>query len=230
MTDRAVIFDLFGTLIPNYDAVEYARVARAMAEIVGAPVADFARLYGSETWSRRATGALATTEDAIAYVCAALDLPMDTARVAEATGIRIDLTRRTLRPLPGVVDTLETLRGRGYGIGLVSDCSAEVPLLWPGTELSALVDAAIFSCDVGMKKPDPRIYLLACERLGVQPSACLYVGDGSGQELSGAAAIGMTPVLVRVPYAETTDTDRPEVTTWDGRDVMTIPDILALIE
>lgn len=225
---NAVIFDLFGTLIPNFAAVEYQRVTDAMAAAVGAPAGDFARAYGVGTWTLRATGRLKTTEDAVRCVCEMCGIATNEGRVAEASRIRIELTQRVLRPLPGVIKLLEALRARGVHCGLVSDCSFEVPLLWPQTTLAPLIDAAIFSCVAGVKKPDPRIYLLACERLGALPQQCLYVGDGSGQELSGAASVGLTPVLVRVPYAETADTERPEIATWQGLAVDSVADVLEM--
>jgi len=49
------------------------------------------------------------------------------------------------------------------------------------------------------EKPDPRIYHLALERLKVKPQDCLYVGDGSSHELTGARKVGMHPVQIHVP-------------------------------
>jgi putative hydrolase of the HAD superfamily len=49
----------------------------------------------------------------------------------------------------------------------------------------------VLSCEVGLKKPDPAIYLLACERLGVQPAECAFVGDGGSHELDAAHSLGM---------------------------------------
>jgi len=187
------------------------------------------RVYGAETWHQRATGALASTEDAIAPTCRSLGFPSAVAGIAEAARVRIALTRRSLRPLPGVVDTLPALRARGYKIGLISDCSAEIPLLWPGGVLAPLIDAPVFSCIAGVKKPDPRIYALCCERLHVRPHECLYVGDGSEQELSGALAAGMQAALVRVSFAGATNPDRPEVIAWRGPMINTIPDVLTLV-
>lgn len=60
-------------------------------------------------------------------------------------------------------------------------------------------------------KPSPVFYLRLCERLEVPASACLYLGDGSDDELSGAAAVGMTPVLL-----DAEDTAAPR---WNGRRV-----------
>ena len=65
---------------------------------------------------------------------------------------------------------------------------------WSRSPLRPCFDAAIFSCNVGAAKPDPAIYLAACEALGVAPAECLFVGDGGADELRGAAALGMIPV------------------------------------
>ena len=54
-----------------------------------------------------------------------------------------------------------------------------------------MFDAAVISHEVGMRKPHAEIYLHACELLAVQPSGCLYVGDGAYGELTGAAEVGI---------------------------------------
>ena len=56
-------------------------------------------------------------------------------------------------------------------------------------------DTAVFSCHVGYMKPDPEIFQICLERLGLSGPECLYVGDGGNQELIASAAAGMTPVL-----------------------------------
>ena len=107
--------------------------------------------------------------------------------IEEAARLRVDFTRRTLRsPLPGAIEALEETRSLGLKTGLVSDCSAEVPAVWPQMRLASLIDMPVFSCSARVRKPDPHIYLMACQRLNVSPEDCLYVGDGAGQELTGA--------------------------------------------
>lgn len=59
-----------------------------------------------------------------------------------------------------------------------------------------MFDETVISGDVGMHKPQPEIYLLACERLGVQPSDCVFVDD-LRENVEGADAAGMTGVLHR---------------------------------
>jgi putative hydrolase of the HAD superfamily len=64
-----------------------------------------------------------------------------------------------------------------------------------------LFDEAIISGDVGLHKPQPEIYRLACERLGVQPADCVFVDD-LRENVAGAEAVGMTAILHR----DSTDT------------------------
>lgn len=61
---------------------------------------------------------------------------------------------------------------------------------------ASLCDFIIYSHEVGMSKPDPRIYLLTCERLGVQPHEAIFVDDAE-RYLIGAQEVGMHGVLFR---------------------------------
>jgi FMN phosphatase YigB (HAD superfamily) len=57
--------------------------------------------------------------------------------------------------------------------------------------MCAYFDVAVFSCVVGLAKPDPKIYLLACQELHVPPAHALFVGDGGDDEIAGAGAAGL---------------------------------------
>jgi putative hydrolase of the HAD superfamily len=117
---------------------------------------------------------------------------------------------------------LDELRSRDLPLALVSDSSSETPALWPESRLSARIAVTAFSCLVGRRKPDPAIYLHAVRQLSVTPEACLYVGDGGGGELTGAAALGMRVIRLRPPGDVPTDRydddhafDGPEIPTLD---------------
>ena len=69
-----------------------------------------------------------------------------------------------------------------------------------------LFDATVISGEVGLHKPQPEIYLLACERLAVEPAAAVFVDD-LRENCAGAEAVGMTAVLHR-DTAETIATAR----------------------
>ena len=62
----------------------------------------------------------------------------------------------------------------------------------------ALFDHVIESSLVGLRKPDPRIYHMSCEALGVEPKDCIYLDD-LGINLKPARAIGMTTIKVIDP-------------------------------
>ncbi len=68
--------------------------------------------------------------------------------------------------------------------------------------LAELFDAWVISGEVGLRKPDPAIYELAAERLGLAPDACVFVDDLPGN-LKPALALGMATVLHRGDAAAT---------------------------
>jgi len=115
------------------------------------------------------------------------------------------------------------LRKSGFKIGLISDCTYEIPLIWEETSLSPHFDNVIFSCNFGIKKPDPRIYHLACKKSKVKPKNCLYIGDGSSRELSGALNVGMFPILIRSPSEK--DSVRIDEENWDGPRISSLSEI-----
>ena len=229
MKYKAVIFDLFGTLINNYSIQQHEGVLRQMASVLAAPSEDFVRLW-YDTFNERCTGVFQNTEANIDYVCQKLGVLVEDSQRSLAARIRLDLTARSMIPVPESIAVLSHLKSEGYKTGLVTDCSAEVPAIWQDTPFAPLFDVAVFSCLVGLKKPAPRIYRLAMERLGVEPHSCLYIGDGSSQELTGAAAVGMHPVLIRDPDEDSTEVHRvdAEVEEWDGSVISSLKDVLTL--
>jgi putative hydrolase of the HAD superfamily len=94
---------------------------------------------------------------------------------------------------------LRTIKALGLRTALISDCTHELPAFLPSMPIAPLLDVNVFSVEVGRCKPDPLIYLEACWRLRVAPEDCLYIGDGGSQELTGAAAVGMTAVRLAAP-------------------------------
>jgi putative hydrolase of the HAD superfamily len=226
---RAVVFDLFGTLVDNFSIKEYRQVLKDMTSILKVPEDDFGRAW-RETFPERVNGAHATHQESIAIICRRLGVPVSKSQIERAAELRLDFTLRSLVPRPGTVATLTTLRERGYRTALVSDCSPETPAVWAKTAFVSLFDVTVFSCVAGMKKPDRRIYLIASEGLGVSPRDCLYIGDGSSRELTGALAAGMRPVMIRDP-AETADTHYIErEDDWEGPRISLLKELLELLE
>ena len=74
---------------------------------------------------------------------------------------------RWFRPRSGSTETLHALRARGYPVGMISMCAPDAPAMWRASELAPLVDIAVFSCEVRLRKPHPEIYRAATDALGV---------------------------------------------------------------
>ena len=79
----------------------------------------------------------------------------------------------------------------GHGAGMARD-AAEASAV---AAILARFDAVIESSKVGLRKPDPKIYLMMCDMLGVEPCACVYLDD-LGINCKGAASTGMTAIKV----------------------------------
>jgi putative hydrolase of the HAD superfamily len=228
MKYKAVIFDLFGTLVDNFTVTEYKQVLEVMSSALGTPQEDFSQLW-RDTFSLRTNGTHRTQQESIRYICRELGVAVTEAQVEKAAAIRLEYTLKTLQPRREAVLVIKNLKSLSYKIGLISDCSPETPAVWSETPFRGLFDVTVFSCVAGIKKPDPRIYHIATDSLQVRPEDCLYIGDGSSTELTGAKNVGMTPVLIQVPD-ESPDThfiDREE--NWEGRVIASLREVLELV-
>jgi putative hydrolase of the HAD superfamily len=227
MKYQAVIFDLFGTLVNNFSIREQNAILLQMASIVSAPADEFMRLWLG-TFNERATGILPSPETNIEYICRKLGIRTENAHIRKAAKIRFDLTVRSMVPRAGAIELLSSLKTCGYKTGLISDCSAELPAIWQDTPFAPLIDVPIFSCTAGMKKPDPRIYRIATDQLGVEPETCLYIGDGSSGELTGAAQVGMHPVLLSL-LEDNPDAHQIDREEWAGPTISSLSEVLMLV-
>lgn len=226
---QAIIFDLFGTLIDTSSRAEYERILGEMSAVLSAPRQEFTQLW-FDTFNLRTTGVLKSPEGNIDHVCRQLGIIFTDTQLKQASRIRFNFTVDSLKPRPDALATLGFLRANRYKVGLISDCSTEVPTAWKDTPFAPLIDVPVFSCVAGVKKPDPRIYQIALNRLGVEAKDCLYIGDGSSHELTGAQEVGMYPVLIRVPHEMSADAYRIDEEEWHGLTISSLSAVLDLLE
>jgi len=223
MKVKAVIFDLFGTLIDSFNGQEYRQVLSEMASSLSLPEDLFYDLWSS-SFNQRAKGVFKTLEESIDFISKEINKPVDERGIEQAIRIRLDYSKKSLVPRKDAIATLKQLKVLGLKIGLITDCTIEIPQIWNTTTLSQYFDSVIFSCSVGIKKPDPRIYHLACKKLKVKPKDCLYIGDGSSRELTGALHVGMFPILIRSPTEK--NSVRYDEEDWDGLRISSLSEIL----
>lgn len=196
-TVRTILFDFYDTLA-CLDLKRADPLRRRAAQVLGlAPEAYF------EAWRQHIdafmVGQISSTEGLVRRVLADLGRKASPEAVAEATRLEELARQRAVRLYPGARVVLRSLRQRGYRLGLVSNVSPLAARPIDRLGLRGCFDAAVLSFEVGLLKPDPAIFQLACSQLGVIPAECAFVADGGFGELDAAAALGMLAVRVRLP-------------------------------
>ncbi len=228
MKYKAVIFDLFGTLVDIFKRTEYERVLTEMAAALSVSTSDFSRAWiaGGES---RTLGTLESPMGSLVEVCRDLGVNPNRAQLELACKARLEYYSRNMKPRSEAVEVLTRLKSSGHVIGLISNCATEVHESWDRTPFSRLIESPVFSCSVGIKKPDPRIYEITATKLRVRPDACLYVADGDSGELQGAVDAGMDAVRIRVPYETEGNALRVNDEDWHGLTISSLKSIIDLV-
>jgi putative hydrolase of the HAD superfamily len=217
---RAVVFDLWGTLV-RWPSEDSARVRERWAERLGLSAELLDELWNEAgAYEERESGPL------LPFLRSVRAAARSDADVREFLDWRVDLARHALVSDRDTVEALHELRRRQYRLAVVSNCTEDVAIVWSETELAPLFDVAVFSAIAGFMKPDRRIYELACSELGVVPCDCLFVGDGANDELAGSQRVGMTPVLI---HGEGEQPKWEDVREWQGPRITSIPQVLDLL-
>jgi putative hydrolase of the HAD superfamily len=192
---KAVLFDLFHTLanVPPPATVGEP----TLPEILGVPGAEFQRHYYDEDTLGRCLGRIHDDVEAMRLIARSIDPAVTEERILAAVESR---RRRFEVALVGIETTilaaLDRLAAAGVRTALVSDAGADDVASWTRSPLRERLDAAVFSYQLGVRKPDPRIYRHALNAIGARPEETLFVGDGGSDEHRGARAVGMQSVLV----------------------------------
>lgn len=223
----AVIFDLFGTLVPKWSGPRSRASVREMARVLEMPE-DSLRLEFVATFNERQIGLHSSFGESLTEICKTLRYVPPPGAIARAAAIRTELHRQVMEPRPDAIPTLQTLRQMGYAIGLISNAGPTAPLVWAELPVAAYVDVSLFSATEGVAKPNPDIYLRASDRLGVRPEACLYVGDGTSGELPGAREVGMRPILLDIEEEVRAEPNSSDPA-WDGERIRAINDVLGIV-
>jgi 2-haloalkanoic acid dehalogenase type II len=124
------------------------------------------------------------------------EIPETVARPALAAMYAV--TQDYWQPDPDALSTLQTLKSRGYRLGIISNAAddADVQALVDKAALRDYFDVILTSASIGIRKPNPRIFQLALEPLGVSPVEAAMVGDKLGADILGAQNAGIFAIWV----------------------------------
>ena len=187
---KAVFFDLFETLITEKTRKDFQ--ARAPIHERLGTTKDKSSLWWAENEDAAMIGKFTDCLARFTDLCIAVGSPLTENEIVMAAQEHEAWKSKVLSWVePQIFEMLRVVRARGLKVGIISNALPEEVLAWQFCPLQDHVDPVVFSCSVGVMKPNRGIFELACSRMCVQPSEAYFVGDGGYDELQGAASVGM---------------------------------------
>lgn len=204
---RAVFFDVGNTLLYPFPSV--AHVVREVLSEEGhvhdlAAIDSFMPLVDAYYEDRYRTDDTFWTDECetsevwigmYSLLCRQLGIDVGAEKIARRVYDEFGDAARW-RAYDDVAAAFERLAKRGIAVGIISNWDRRLEGLLGGLGLGGYLSTVVSSASVGLHKPDPRIFELACERLGVSAKDAAHVGDHHYADIVGASAVGMTPVLI----------------------------------
>ncbi|MCD6282601.1 HAD family hydrolase [bacterium] len=195
---QAILFDLYGTLVPNFPPDEYRQATEDIARILGVSADDFQAKWG-ERFLTRVRGKDGGVAESIQAVLLELGVQVSPEALRRATERRLAFSRYLFDRSDETMPVLHSLRESGIPLALVSDCTFEAVECWDSHPLFAVFSARSLSCELGVMKPDPERYRQPLSKLKVEAEKCWYVGDGGSREFTGAREVGLFTICYCQP-------------------------------
>jgi len=191
----AVLFDNGGTLTHRSSPVAMVRTLAARSGV------DISEEEAARYWRRsrehsrtlmaekRMSRNLSRAHHREAYVAGYAPFEEIAPGLAELMYDEWKTSPLTMVPYPDTPAVLKAFSGAGLPIGIVSNTGWSIQAGYAATGLDAFVDTFVLSCDIGIAKPAPEPFLIACERLGVAPERTFMIGNNRVAD-SGAICVG----------------------------------------
>jgi putative hydrolase of the HAD superfamily len=187
----AVLLDLYDTVARTH----WGKLSERMAAELGVPKRQLYRAYDL-TRSARAVGSFGSREGDLAAVVEAAGVDPAPELLARLLELEDDFATWGVELWDDALPVVAELRGRGVTTALISNCSHSTRPIVDRLGLDEAFDEVLLSFEVGAHKPEPAIYLEALRRLGgVAPERAVFVDDQAAY-CEGAAAVGITPIMI----------------------------------
>ena len=204
---KAVSFDFYNTLVRFWPPLE--EIQRAACHELGLTVSEQSITHGyavADVLFNRENEycplSQRTDAERLEFFSRYEQLILETAGVP----VSIDLAQKVWNmammvpkdfvPFPDSVPALEHLREAGYKVGIITNLRRNLDELCQSSGLTAYLDFAVGSQEVGIEKPHPAIFRAALDKVNVAPEECLHVGDQVRSDVLGAREVGMMAVLI----------------------------------
>ncbi len=187
---KAVIFDMFETLVTHFESPIY--MAKQISDDIGIAEQKFREIWDS-TGDDRTLGK-SSLEEVIEEI-----LKVNNCYSSEL--FEKIITKRRMSKMecfeyihPELIPLFTRLKEMNIKIGLITNCFFEERDVIKKSIFFDYFDSVCMSCEIGLKKPDVKIYKKCMKDLEVEAEECIYVGDGGSCELETAQALGMNPL------------------------------------
>lgn len=180
---KAVIFDLWGTLLNLSDVMDFSRKLDHM--LGHERYLELYKMYLHAHTKKMDNGQI--------IMRAEKELQLS-AEEREQVFTWLDYPK--FGPYPDAIHVLETLKERGYKIGLLSNATHASESSVEEYGLLPYFDATVYSYDVGVLKPDTKMFHEVLDRLQIDPNEAMMVGDSQEKDIDGAHAVGMQTLRI----------------------------------
>lgn len=202
---KAIFFDLFFTLIyPGY-------LEENENDIIGISLSEWEEYAeNNELYDERARGKITDERKIINKIVNCMPYHITEIQKQKILEKREERIKKALLLVDNkILETLQKISMRGIKLGIISNADVIDIKYWNDSPLSELFDLVLFSCDVGMVKPEAEIYQLAMRKLEVKPEESIFIGDGGSNELYGAQSVGMKTIFTE--YLDCKSMDQKEL-------------------
>lgn len=194
MEYKAIIFDLFETLITEWGHEKYTK--RKMCSDLGICREEF-DIYWNEKEEDRYVGNI-SFQDSLLYICEKCGKVVDQSTILDIAEKRMKAKSLCFEYVDSdVYQLLSNIKAMGLKTAIISNCSSEEVKVIKESKIYQYIDYVLLSYEVKLRKPDIRIYKEAIDMLGVNASECIYVGDGGDNELEGAKMLGLKAIQAK---------------------------------
>jgi putative hydrolase of the HAD superfamily len=199
----AIFLDALGTVVALEPPAPRLRAELAQrfgfevseAEAAGALAAEIAYYRAHLDEGRDDAGLESLRRRCAEVLCAAL--PGDGARLEVDPLVEALLASLHFTAFPDALPALQSARQRGQRLVVVSNWDVSLVGVLRRLELEPLLDGIVTSAGAGARKPSPAIFERALELAGVPPGDTIHVGDTLDEDVAGARAAGIEPILIR---------------------------------
>lgn len=230
---RVIFLDVGDTLrVIEYDREHILAAKRRVAELVGTDMdpeafADIVNKRYDKYRESALVSWIEASEEELWTTWLAPDYPRE--RIA-AAAVELTFQYRQFKGRRVLVkngkEVVTELDRRGYQVGVISNVitSGELPAWAEEDGFTPLLKTLVQSSVTGIRKPDPKLFLIAAKEVGVAPEYCVYVGDHVGKDVVGARSAGFGMAVLISPrgkeHEEFTDATRPDAVIHEFSDLL----------